>query len=248
MIQPEVIVVVPCYNEEKRLPQRDFISFVDRVPGYNFLFVNDGSRDGTLEMLRSLEAQSPERFQVLNLEQNGGKAEAVRHGFLQAMGSGVPFLAFWDADLATPLEVLPDFVKAFDAQPKIEMVLGARVKLMGRDIQRKGSRHYLGRVFATFASGVLGLAVYDTQCGAKMFRVTDTLRAIFDGPFSSRWIFDVEILARYLKETGFSRTEAEARICEYPLQVWRDVAGSKLSAGDFLKAIGELATIYLRYR
>lgn len=248
MIQPEVIVIVPCYNEAERLPQQEFLKFTEECPGYNFLFVNDGSRDRTLEVLNSFAAKQPDRFQVLNLEKNGGKAEAVRRGFQHAMNSGVPFLAFWDADLATPLEVLPEFVKAFDHQPKTEIVLGARVKLMGRDIQRKMIRHYLGRIFATFASWVLGLAIYDTQCGAKMFRVTDTLRNIFETPFCSRWIFDVEILARYLKKTGFSRAEAETRVYEYPLHAWRDVAGSKVKSGDFLKAIGELSSIYLRYR
>jgi dolichyl-phosphate beta-glucosyltransferase len=248
MIQPQVTVIVPCYNEEKRLPQRDFIVFADQTPGYNFLFVNDGSKDRTDETLQALQAERPERFQVLNLEKNEGKAEAVRRGFQHAMGSGVPFLAYWDADLATPLDVLPRFVHEFDARPKIEIVLGARVKLMGRDIQRKMSRHYLGRIFATFASWALDLAVYDTQCGAKMFRVTDTLKEVFEAPFSSRWIFDVEILARYMQKTGFPRAEAEARIYEYPLEVWRDVAGSKVKSGDFLKAVGELTAIYLRYR
>lgn len=248
MIQPQVTVVVPCYNEEKRLSQRDFIVFVDQMPGYDFLFVNDGSKDRTDETLRALQVERPERFQILELEKNGGKAEAVRRGFQKAMGSGVPFLAYWDADLATPLSTLPHFIREFDARPNIEIVLGARVKLMGRDIQRKPSRHYLGRVFATFASAVLNLAVYDTQCGAKMFRVTDTLKTIFESPFSSRWIFDVEILARYMQITGFSRAEAEARIQEYPLETWRDVAGSKVKPGDFLKAAGELVSISLRYK
>lgn len=248
MIQPAVRVIVPCYNEEKRLLQQDFIDFADRTPGYNFLFVNDGSKDGTAATLKNLAAQRSDRFAVLNLEQNSGKAEAVRQGFVHSLNSGVPFLAFWDADLATPLEVLPHFVKAFEEQSKVEIVLGARVKLMGHDIQRRMSRHYLGRIFATFASLVLNLAVYDTQCGAKMFRVTDTLKTIFENPFSSRWIFDVEILARYLKAKNISRAEAESSIYELPLRTWRDVAGSKVKPGDFLKAIGELLTIYLRYR
>ena len=144
MIRPQVIVIVPCYNEAHRLPQQDFIQFVDFLPGYDFLFVDDGSADQTREVLKGLQAQRPERFRYLSLEKNSGKAEAVRRGFLEAMNSGAPFLAFWDADLATPLEVLPHFLHLVEERPQIQIVMGARVKLMGHEIQRHWLRHYLG--------------------------------------------------------------------------------------------------------
>ncbi len=246
MMQPQVIIVVPCYNEAQRLPQQDFIKFAQDYPGYNFLFVNDGSKDGTLEVLSNLCASNPARFSLLNLKDNAGKAEAVRAGFLKVFNSGAPFLAFWDADLASPLEILPSFIKVFDTEPKTEIILGARVKLMGHHIERRALRHYLGRIFATCASWVLNLEIYDTQCGAKIFRVTNTLKEVFQKPFISRWIFDVEILKRYMKKTGFSKQEAERRIYEMPLPRWRDVAGSKVKPSDFLKAFVELTKIHLQ--
>jgi dolichyl-phosphate beta-glucosyltransferase len=248
MNSSQVVIVVPCYNESARLDQQEFIRFAEEQPGYDFLFVDDGSQDSTAEVLTALEAKQNGRFRKLILEKNGGKAEAVRRGFLEVMSSGTSFVGFWDADLATPLEVLPHFLRIYQEIPQTQMVIGSRVKLMGHDIQRNILRHYAGRVFATCASLVLGLEVYDTQCGAKIFRVTEDLKQVFVQPFNSRWIFDVEILARFLKIKGWSAKEAESKIYELPLRKWRDVHGSKVKPSDFLKAFIELFDLCLRYR
>ena len=80
-------------------------------------------------------------------------------------------------------------------RPELVGVFGSRIRRLGAAITRDPLRHYFGRVFATLASMVLDLAVYDTQCGAKLFRVNDDLRRAF-GHVSLRWIFDVELLAR----------------------------------------------------
>jgi len=95
---------------------------------------------------------------------------------------------------------------------------------------------------------VLRLAIYDTQCGAKLFRVTPELREVFREPFESRWIFDVEILARLIAlHRAQGGSPLDETIYELPLRQWRDVAGSKLTAGDFPRAALELARIYRRY-
>ena len=131
-----------------------------------------------------------------------------------------------------------------DARPTIALVMGARVQLLGRRIDRKASRHYLGRVFATAASLTLGIAVYDTQCGAKLFRASDELWSVLDEPFRSRWIFDVELLARMIL---YRRQRAlpglENAVFEHDLDEWCDVAGSKLSVFDFIRAVPELLAI-----
>jgi glycosyltransferase involved in cell wall biosynthesis len=239
-------LVVPCYNEEKRL---DVAAFRDvPVAGHDidFLFVNDGSRDGTLHLLESLRHSDPNRFTVLNLERNSGKAEAVRRGFVTAMERRPDYIGFWDADLATPLSELPSFLEILESRPAIEIVMGARVRLLGRQISRRPSRHYFGRVGATLISSSLGLAVYDTQCGAKIFRTSDTLREVFGKPFLSRWIFDVEIIARYLQRLG--RDATAAAIYELPVLRWHDVTGSKVKSHDFLRALHDLWKIRRAYR
>jgi dolichyl-phosphate beta-glucosyltransferase len=243
-----VKIVVPCYNEEERLQLDTFRRFHHTTHDIRFLFVNDGSQDGTLRLLESLSQYEPTKYTLLSLKTNVGKAEAVRQGILTALTGEIDYAGFWDADLATPLETIPEFLDLAESRPELEIIIGARVKLLGRRIERRAFRHYLGRIFATAASVLLKLPVYDTQCGAKLFRVSSSTSALFEEPFVSKWIFDVEILARLIRERrGTMLPQPECVIHEYPLSVWRDVPNSKLSYADFVRACWELARIYERY-
>jgi dolichyl-phosphate beta-glucosyltransferase len=235
------IVIVPCYNEANRLRLDAFGDFLSGPASRNIglLFVNDGSRDATLSVLQSLRSQFPEKVRLLDKQPNGGKAEAVRQGMLHAIYSGeAEITGFWDADLATPLEQIPDLASMLVERAGLMMVFGARVRLLGRAIHRQLLRHYLGRCFATVASMALRLPIYDTQCGAKLFRITPELKSALADPFQSRWIFDVELLAR------FQSTHKDQ---PHLLKEWTDVAGSKVESGDFFKAFAELLSIYRRY-
>jgi len=109
-------------------------------------------------------------------------------------------------------------------------------------------RRLLGRVFARCASLVLGVRVFDTQCGAKLFRVTPRLVELFARPFLARWIFDVEILARMkLARRAAGLPPVGETMYEFPLDSWRDVAGSSVKSSDFAKAVLEMARIYWTY-
>lgn len=243
---PTTILVVPAYNEATRLDRAAFSAFIERASTAGLLFVNDGSSDNTETVLREMAGANP-RVRVLSLERNSGKAEAVRRGVLAAFDMGPRFIGYWDADLATPLAAAAELQDELERWPETLLVMGSRVRLLGRTIARRPARHYLGRVFSTAASLALGLGAYDTQCGAKLFRAVPELRACFAQPFSSRWIFDVELLAR-LTQTAGSRGSANQAIREYPLSEWRDLGDSRLSASDFLKAPMELMGIYWRLR
>jgi len=236
-------LVVPCYNERARLDLATFEQYFALEPGVSFVFVNDGSKDATLEILNELAAKHPGQVRALDVQPNQGKAEAVRRGMLFAIDTGeFDYVGFWDADLATPLDTVEQFVRVFERNEHVDMVFGTRAALLGRRIERKPSRHYLGRIFATGASLVLSLPIYDTQCGAKLFRTRPQCRALFETPFGSRWVFDVELVARYCRnQSGLTG------IYEQPLDRWRDVGGSKVKPIDFVRAIGEMIVIYRTY-
>lgn len=242
-----MVVVVPCFNEAERLDGTRFLACAAAQPRVRFLFVDDGSRDATAAMLAALARGTPRAVEVLSLPRNGGKAEAIRQGVLRAHAAGAGVIGYWDADLATPLEELPRFIDRLDRHPEILLVMGARVGLLGRDIRRSAVRHYLGRLFATAVSWVLGLRVYDTQCGAKLFRATLVEEGVFHAAFRSRWLLDVEILQRVMQARGLPRwPERVGCVYELPLRTWRDVPGSKLSAVQMGRAVVDLLRLACR--
>lgn len=205
-------------------------------PQIAFYFVDDGSRDGTNEILRKLIRQG--HSHLLSLPGNSGKAEAVRQGMLQAYRDypEAELIGFWDADLATPLEEILRFRKLWKEDTLI--LMGSRHKKLGCDISRRILRHGLGRIFATAAAFHLKLAVYDTQCGAKLFR-RELIPLLMERKFVTRWFFDVEILRRCIEIYG--REAVEKRVTEISLQKWTDIGKSKVnlfrSMIDFIKLL-----------
>ena len=241
------LVVIPCYNEAARLDTEALLEATRIWPMLSFVLVDDGSSDGTLELLASLRSRAPHAFEVVSLSKNQGKAEAVRQGMLAAFARSPALAGYFDADLATPLSELEPMARYFD-DARVQLVMGSRVKLLGRQVSRSPLRHYLGRVFASTASMILGLEVYDTQCGAKLFRNTPTMRTLFEVPFSVTWTFDVELLARLSALAGQAEVPTpEQSVVEHPLAEWRDVSGSKLRPDAAVRAVAELARIWRKY-
>lgn len=240
-----VCMIIPCYNEASRLPGDAFISYLRRVPMVTVCFVNDGSRDNTAAVLENLRQQQPSQIDVLNLAQNQGKAGAVRAGMLHCVERSVDYIGFLDADLATPLDAIGDLQAALDHKPSLDLVMGSRIKFLGADIRRDPFRHYVGRVIATFISNILKLPVYDTQCGAKLFR-RRVVAGLFKESFISPWLFDVELLARLIRQHG--RPSMPTHVAEVPLKQWIEQSDSRISTGYMFKMWYELYRIHQTYR
>jgi hypothetical protein len=131
--------------------------------------------------------------------------------------------------------------------PDRDICFGARVQLLGREIHRQAFRHYIGRLFATAASLTVRLPIYDTQCGAKLFRVSPAIQELFAEPFLGRWTFDGEIIARLMQQCTDESPRPSDLMYELPLDEWRDIEGSKVHAIDFFLSLIELGRIRRRY-
>jgi dolichyl-phosphate beta-glucosyltransferase len=242
---PDVCLVVPCFNEAKRLDSAALLAGLMAQPRLGLYFVNDGSEDDTPRALRELAAKAPGRVTVIDLDRNYGKAEAVRRGMLKAVeDSGHAFVGFWDADLSTPLSEVTPFIDTLERHVGAVAAIGSRWRRLGANIDRLVLRHVLGRIFATLASMTLDLPVYDSQCGAKLFKAA-VVPELFGETFRSTWCFDVEILARLSARLGTSRTRQA--VIEIPLTAWSEVGGSKLRLAQMAMMPLELWQIRMRY-
>lgn len=238
------MVVVPCYNEERRLDAPRYATLVDSGL-VRLLFVNDGSTDETLRVLTELAAGT-DRVEILDLPTNVGKGEAVRRGLLHAIDSNALVIGYYDADLATPPEEFLRLLDILADNPHLSVVMGSRVALLGRRIDRTPARHYLGRLLASIASIVLRVRVYDTQCGAKVLRVTPAVVEALRRPFRSGWVFDVELIGRLLQGSASIAPLPPTAFEEVPLREWHDVPGSKVTFVDMVGALVDLIALGVR--
>ncbi|GGD11675.1 transcriptional regulator [Hyunsoonleella pacifica] len=246
MLQKRCVgVVIPCYNEEERLLSKEFIDFVDSNLGYHLCFVNDGSKDNTLEVLNNLQKGRETNISVYNCEKNGGKAEAVRQGVLHlAKDPQLDYIGYLDADLSTDFRDFDDLVKTIETTD-FKIVSGSRMSRMGADITKESARKIISKTINLIIRTILEMPFNDTQCGAKIMD-KDIVKHMFKDKFISPWIFDVEIFIRMRKHYG--KKKAISYICEQPLKRWIHADGSKLSMKDSIKIVGQLGQIAFHYK
>ena len=220
------MIVVPCYNEARRLKNEEFINFLDMAPRVKIVFVDDGSTDATLETLYQIHQARSEQVDVISLPKNEGKHEAVRQGLLHASQTGAGYVGYWDADLATPLDALHDFLRVIDKFQSVMVVFGSRKTLIGHRIKRSLARRSVSRICAIMARQATRLPIGDTQCGAKLLRNNKKLRRAITKPFTAGWLFDVELFSRISAQ----KIDRQKAFYELPLAEWSEVEGSSVSA------------------
>jgi len=239
----ELCIVIPCYNEEKRLDKKRMFDFLKLKKNVLLCYVNDGSSDNTIGVLNEIKAVFPNNVEAISTAKNVGKAEAVRSGITYCNKHfKYEKIAYLDADLATTLEECYDISKLVKGE-KI-FAFGSRIKKIDTNIQRKGYRFLIGRVIATFISRQLNLGVYDTQCGCKIFKA-ELSKNIFKEKFISKWLFDVELFHRIIKLYSVEKMcEISA---EVPLKSWIDYDESKVKMTYFFKLWLDLYQIKKAY-
>ncbi len=232
---------MPFYNEESRINLALFSDIIRRNSGVDFWLLNDGSTDGTLLLLSSLDSEF-ENVYVLNKEVNVGKAEVIRSGVIHCVesGKGYEIIGFLDSDFATPFGEFDRLRELMEAGG-YDMVWGSRVKLKGWKIERNAVRHWFSRIVLTIVNELFGLEIYDTQCGCKLYK-REVAAELFAKRFVTKWLFDIEVFIRYKR---WSQVE---RMFEEPLHQWTEIKGSKIKVKDFLMVPWNIARLWWHYK
>jgi dolichyl-phosphate beta-glucosyltransferase len=224
----KIVVVVPCFNEAHRFPIGYWQDLISSVTSTHWIFVNDGSKDATGLILEELIAGST--AEVIHSKKNLGKGNSVREGFIYALGQSSQYktLGYMDSDGAFSKKDLLRLINKVDefeiSQHKIDAILSSRVALAGHHINRNPSRHYIGRVIATYLTRNWVDAPYDTQSGLKLFSNSNSFQKAINEVFQTSWFVDIEIMTRIGIENG-----GGLNLWEEPLTSWSDIAGSKLN-------------------
>jgi len=239
-----MIIIVPCYLEYNRIDKMAFIQFLKKEVNVSIVFSDDGSTDNTISILNEIKSLFNDRVHVCASEKNKGKAEAIRLAVLYIANNKLKptNIAYLDADLAVSIEECYDLSK--NLNEKIHFVFGSRISKIDNTIIRSNFRHYSGRMVATVITKILGVTVYDTQCGCKIFK-SDLAFKVFEKPFISTWLFDMEIFFRIINLYSYLELKHIAR--EIPLKSWIDTGGSKVSLKYFFRMWYELYLIKKKF-
>ncbi len=228
-----VSVVIPTYNEEKRIGGTlDIIR--EYLKKHNFpseiIIVDDGSTDCTLDIVKEKKKQCSANFQIISYSPNRGKGYAVKSGIKKAKGE---YVLFSDADNATPFEEVSKLLAK--VKNGYDIAIGSRY-ITGSQIKKKQSlfRRFMSRGGNLLFWLILGLKFKDTRCGFKLFK-NYVAKHLFSLQKLEKWGFDTEILVLACKY--------KCKVCEVPV-VWYDKSRSQISPiYDSLRSFKEIFQI-----
>lgn len=210
----ELSIVIPAYNEEKRILhslQKISEYAKNHYSKYEIIIVDDCSQDNTKKIVSKCKDK---HITYLKNTHNRGKGYSIKRGVLKAKYDTI---LFSDSDLATPIE---EAEKMFKHLQKSDIVIASRnMKKSKRVVKQPIYRRVVGQLFPLFVNLITGLSFKDTQCGFKMFR-KKAAQKIFPLLTIERWAFDVELLMIARKY--------HFKVKEVPV-VWYDVEGSKIN-------------------
>lgn len=216
--RPALSIVIPCYNEEQRLPRTiDLIErFMDgRHESYELILVDDGSSDGTRQIMDAA-AERASFVRIEALPHNRGKGRALATGVEAAAGEEI---LVTDADLSTPIDELDKLRAAL--RNGAGVAIASRARRGSRvEVSQPLHRVLMGKTFNLLVQALLLPGIWDTQCGFKLFKA-DVAHKAFAGLSTDGFGYDPEVL--------YNARRMGVKIAEVPV-VWRNSAPTKVSA------------------
>ena len=238
-------IVVPFFNESARIKADEFLTFVEMNDNFHLLFVDDGSTDGTKEIIEKMSAQS-KSITFLSFAKNRGKAVAVRSGIMEAVTrNDYQYVAFLDADLAITLTEFKRLSLLTISNPDCDFSFFSKQKEHTLNYPQSFLRHQLSLFFNRLVRYSLKLDVKDTQCGCKIMK-KEFAEFAFKTPFTGTWLFDLEIFKRIMLEKGVEYYEKHT--LEVPLKHLQRNGKSKIKLKSLLKLPFEFIAIHFNYK
>jgi dolichyl-phosphate beta-glucosyltransferase len=233
-ILPHLSLVIPAYNEARRLPNtlRELRDYCSRWPFlFEVIIVVEPSTDGTLALAQAGAKTFPQ-LKVIGTRVHRGKGFAVRTGMLASAGE---LVFFTDADLSTPLYEIDRALAVFQSDRNLHIIVGNRQHPDSQIIRHQSwIRERMGKIFNALVRWLAGVDIRDTQCGFKGFRQVAS-RAIFERQKTDGFSFDVEVLL-LAKALGFG-------VKEMPVH-WSNSPDSKVRVvSDSLNMLREVAVV-----
>lgn len=224
-----MLLLIPAYNEGRRL--RVFLQDIitknsSDLSNLDIIVLDDGSNDSEYRKMEDAVFELKEVFNLAGAkitycryDKNSGKGSVLRRAIFEKRHT-YKYLGFLDADGSTKLSDWLRLISCLEQNPDLHAAFGSRIKALGYNVKRKFKRFLSGRIFATLLSEIFKIPVYDSQCGAKVFRShalsDDALKFADD----DRWLFDTQLLVYFYS--------TKLNMIEVPVN-WEDCPGSKVS-------------------